>query len=435
MSDANISPLRPDTDRGLNDRFFEPVSEAFRSGTATRKCPKLDDLEFVRLAVTRVLHETSSGRDFLQTHAIPEVPQLTRHSYFKNLGSSRRLKLIGDIDTAMRDAFLPRLRSADDRLAVFGPELDRWEVWAGDGHAMKHATHDPRNASDSHSASRGIYRLDLRTGWVGFMDLQRPTDKASEHEITTLKRVAKDTLRCGAGKGRSTLWVYDSAIVDFRFAYDIKQSRSVYVLTDWKANLKPMTVIPREVDRADPVNALVLADETVYFDNHPGVWRRITALKPDTGESHVSLTNQMTLRPGTLNQLRRMRWNIEKAFNEQECKLGEDKAWTADENGKRIQALAICIACNLLRIFHDKIRREEGITDAKVEKAWKDKLGRRAKELLALGREVPVKLYLSLRRPTEASLQFIRWLRIELLRASCYREALARLRPLMEKYL
>jgi len=41
----------------------------------------------------------------------------------------------------------------------------------------------------------------------------------------------------------------------------------------------------------------------------------------------------------------------------------------------------------------------------------------------------------SLRRPTEASLQFIRWLRIELLRASCYREALARLRPLMEKYL
>ncbi len=29
----------------------------------------------------------------------------------------------------------------------------------------------------------------------------------------------------------------------------------------------------------------------------------------------------------------------------------------------------------------------------------------------------------------------IRWLRIEMLRAGCYSEALARLRPLMEKYL
>lgn len=165
------------------------------------------------------------------------------------------------------------------------------------------------------------------------------------------------------------------------------------------------------MDRSDPVNALVIPDETVYFANQPGVWRRITALKPDTGENHVSLTNQMTLRPGTLNQLRRMRWNIEKAFNEQECNLGEDNASTADGNGKRVQALAICIAYNLLRIFHDWIRREEGITDTKVEKAWKDKLVLRARALLALGREVPVKPYLSLRRPTEASLQFIRWLR------------------------
>lgn len=54
------------------------------------------------------------------------------------------------------------------------------------------------------------------------------------------------------------------------------------------------------------------------------------------------------------------------------------------------------------------VKPDGNITDAKVEKAWNDKLVRRAKELLALGRRVPVKLYLSLRRPTEASLQFIR---------------------------
>lgn len=121
MSDTYSNPLVPGYPPTLDGMFFVPIAEAFRSGIATRKCPRLDDPEFFRLAVARVLHETSSGWDFLQTHAIPEVPELTRHSYFKNLGSSRRLKLIGGIDAAMRDAFMPRprvRRGKDTRLSA-----------------------------------------------------------------------------------------------------------------------------------------------------------------------------------------------------------------------------------------------------------------------------------------------------------------------------
>lgn len=51
------------------------------------------------------------------------------------------------------------------------------------------------------------------------------------------------------------------------------------------------------------------------------------------------------------------------------------------------------------------------------------------------GRELPRKLYQDLYRPTEVSLQFIRWLHSMLLRATCYREALTLLRPLMESRL
>jgi hypothetical protein len=35
--------------------------------------------------------------------------------------------------------------------------------------------------------------------------------------------------------------------------------------------------MPRPIDRSNPANALVIADETVYFNNIPGVWWRITA--------------------------------------------------------------------------------------------------------------------------------------------------------------
>jgi len=102
--------------------------------------------------------------------------------------------------------------------------------WAGDGHAIAQATHDSRNGKDAHSPVHAIYKLDLRTGWAGFIDLVRPTAAGVEHEITTLRRQDKDQLRCGAAKGKSTLMVYDKAVVDFRFAYNLKQSKRIHAI-------------------------------------------------------------------------------------------------------------------------------------------------------------------------------------------------------------
>lgn len=184
-----------------------------------------------------------------------------------------------------------------------------------------------------------------------------------------------------------------------------------------------------------PPNALVISDETIYFNNTPGVWRRITASCPDSDEIYITLTNQTTLSPGALNQCRRLRWNIEKAFNQQEQKLDERKAWSASEKGKRIQAIAMSIVHNLLRLFEAKLKHEEGIQDSKVITAWQKDLAKRAGKASAAGRALPVKLYHALYRPTEVSLQFIRWLRVGLMRPTCYRQAIERLRPLMRAYL
>jgi hypothetical protein len=328
---------------------------------------------------------------------------------------------------------LAGLRAHDDLLSTI-PELDGWEVWAADGHAIAHATHDPRNAKGAHRAVHGIYKLDLRTGWCDFIDLVEPTDKAREHELRTLKRQNKD-LRCGARKGSKVLLIYDRAIIDFLHAYNLKQSKGVYVVTEWKRNLAPLTEIDRELDRDNPFNAMVLRDEEVCFKNDSGRWRRITALCPETGETHVTLTNEMTLPPGALNQCRRLRWNIEKAYDQQEQKLDERKAWTAGETGRRVQALAISLVHNLLRLFNARLKREEKIEDIKVIKAWHKELAKSVAAAENAGRTFPEKLYRALYRPTEVSLQFIRWLRTTLFQPTCYRAAIASLRPLMEKYL
>lgn len=361
LSDSIPSPL-------LEDVFFAPLFQALQVPGITRGCAVVDDSSFVALTILRVLENSKTGRDFIQTHGIPNSPGLTRSNYFDGLASSRRLKMFIALERELQRQQLPLLRAHDDRLAHFS-ELDEMEIWAADGHHIAHATHDPRNEKGTYRPVNAIYKLDLRSGWMRFMDLARPTARGIEHEITTLKRQDMQELRCGAAKGRSTLMVYDAAIIDFQYAYNLKQSKSVYILTAWKDNLAPMTAIPREVDRTQSANALILSDETLYFNNTPGVWRRITASCPDSDEIYITLTNQMNHSPGSLNQCRRLRWDIEKAFDQQEQKLDERKAWTANETGKRIQAIAMCIAHNLLRLFGAKLKSEEGIQDSKVIKA------------------------------------------------------------------
>ena len=370
----------------------------------------------------------------VRTSLIPQVPELTRGNYFASLSSKRRLAMMRDLARHLRVARLPILRAHDDLPATL-PELKGWEVWSADGHQIAHATRDLRNDKDQYSPVNAIYKLDTRTGWADFVALVRPAARGLEHEITTLKRQPREDLRCGAGKGQHTLLTYDRAIIDFIHAFNLKQSKSIHILTQWKNNLAPLTVIPRPIDRDNPANALIISDETVMFDNTPGSWRRITAKGADSDELYVTLTNEMTLPPGVLSETYRLRWRIGKAFGQQERKFDERKAWAISETAKSIQAIAIRIAHNLLQLFKATLKTEEGIEDAKVIKAYHKELDRRETRAMKAGRDFPKPLYLALYRPTELSLQFIRRLRSALMIPTRYRKALERLRPLMESYL
>ena len=92
-------------------------------------------------------------------------------------------------------------------------------------------------------------------------------------------------------------------------------------------------------------------------------------------------------------------------------------------NLKTIPAIILCLAHNLLQLFHATRKTEAAIADTKVITAYHKDLDRREAKAKASGRAFPKALYQAFYRPTELSLQFLRWITVpsrasELLRAS-----------------
>jgi len=57
---------------------------------------------------------------------------------------------------------------------------------------------------------------------------------------------------------------------------------------------------------------------------------------------------ECTLPPGVIAHFYRLRWEIEKTFDELKNKLGETKAWASTANAKTMQAHFLCMAHNLM---------------------------------------------------------------------------------------
>ena len=131
-----------------------------------------------------------------------------------------------------------------------------------------------------------------------------------------------------------------------------------------------LTTCARTIDRTNPAKELTISDETVTFQDTPGTGRKITARAPDRDESHTLLTNEMTLPPGVLSECYRLRWRIEKAFDQQEQKLDERQAWGKSNTVKTIPAIVICMAHNLLQLFNATLKTEAAIEDTKVITAY-----------------------------------------------------------------
>ncbi len=383
------------------DAFFLPLLGLAAQSPNHHPCPEFSDEDFLHLGVQRVLEQSESGRGFLQEQG-PRFEHTPKHSnYFAALHSPRRCSMLRDVSEALlkkADALLP------DLLADI-PELEGYECFALDGHWHKAATHDPRHDGVKMSVGH-FYGLNLRRHTFRHL---AAAEGLHEHDMSALKRLKPKGLRQQVPKGKRTLLVYDKAGIDFGFWKRCRQECAIYFISRVKGKMFFSWVGDAQWDREDSRNNGVLDDRKV--ETRQGLpMRIINYMDPQSREHYEFLTNEPDLPPGIIAELYRRRWNIEKVFDQIKNKLNEKKAWATSLVAKEAQALLVTLTHNLLLLYEDRLETEHGAGN--MAEDWRR--GQRAEEAgvkCATAGKPLSPLVLGMKRATQRSVKFIRWLR------------------------
>ena len=428
---VTISGLVSPASTSIGAEIFEPLLSGVETLPTYRQCVKCRDEEWLRLGVWRCLDEQLSGRAFLQSNALsfPNLPDVV--AYFDSLGSARRLAFLEEASDALY-VRLARSSKVADPFAAH-PELDEFDIFAGDGHYHEAAAHDPRvlSAGDlmpkppalesqpmnrkreepkgSKYAVGHFFALNLRNQLMQHLVAADQEERKREHDMRALKGLNRSQLRMGAPNGRKVLYAWDRAGIDFRQWYHWKQW-GVYFISLQKANMKlDEEAAPRPWDRQDPRNRAVVADELCMTSAGVSV-RRVVWCEPVSGEEFVFITSEMTLPPGLIAEIYRQRWDIERLFDETKTKLGEHKAWASSAVAKKAQALFLCMAHNLMVHLESKVATEEGVRNQVEARRREKRMQGKIQVAKQAGREVPP-MWEQPQRPTQRCVKFIRWLR------------------------
>jgi hypothetical protein len=243
--------------------------------------------------------------------------------YFETLARARRLGMVAECSRLRRrrgDARRPAPLSPFESLAAF-------DLYAGDGHYLEHAPHDPM-IEETRWPTGHCFALNLKSQRLFPRARADRAGRKQEHDLRALKRQSVALLRQGAGQGRKGMGGWDKAGGDPPFWQERKAS-GIYFLSRRKEGMG-LTVEPdRGIDLAQPIHQGVPADRLVT-DRRGIRVREITFCDPRDGEGYVSLTSEMTLEPGLLAWRDKTRWEIEKVFDETKLQLQEKKSSVAN---------------------------------------------------------------------------------------------------------
>jgi hypothetical protein len=393
MMDASL-PLT----RTLPETFFAPLDALAERCASFRHCPVLPDDAWLRLGVTRALHDQSSGRGFLQQIGpqLPQCPQ--RGHFFEELKSPRRLQLGQEAN-----AVVARLLT-DDPFAGLAALAD-FDLYASDGHWHGAAVHD-QPVAGARRAVGHFFCLNLRTQALHHLTAAHGQ---KEHDMPALKRLDLATLRLGAPKGRKVIHVYDCAGIDFGQGHRWKQAGGIYFIPLTKENMKPAVVGLSPFDAQDPINHGVHADELIATSQHV-LARRIRYFNPVNGEAFEFLPNELTLAPGLIACLYLRRWDLEKVFDVLKNKRGEIRAWASAPTAKAMQAQFLCLAHNLQQLLERHLATAHCLVNTAELERREQRLCKQQLAAHAPGAQMP-SLGGAHQRLTQGSVKLFRWLR------------------------
>ncbi len=391
------------TEKSVGELIDWALELAFDFVRNTRRCPGLQDQELVRLDIRRVLGNHESGRDWLQFLRDRGVSHVPRSTFFEALQSPRRLEMLQEAEAGLQRVAARLIGEAGvDWLRDFA-ELQGCDVFAADGHVIKHASHAQKDAKDRNVPVGTIYALDLRTGLSKVMT-HVSGDGRRRHETPSFR----DAVRRG-NQPAPTVWVLDRAYHDKVFWTRMWRERGVVMITRMKENMRPMHRCPMLFDQQDPVNAGVTGYYLIGLEGAWGSMFEITYEDPETGEQFAFLTSAEFPRPGLVAWLYFLRWRIEKLYDTFKNRLHEQKAWATGPVTAQCQAALIVISYNLLRLLEALLAQQCGLVDSKVHRKYDKQLIRRQQQARRCGRDLhPL---LKLPRMPQLSAQFIRAVR------------------------
>jgi hypothetical protein len=402
-------------------QFLEPLRAVYDQATTLRQCPAESDWDWLSKGVDRVLSNARSGRDFPQSFQMSWSREVQVGPYFETLASPRRLSMVADCSALLRrrvDALRPSPLSPFESLTAF-------DLYAGDGHYLEHATHDPM-IGETRWPTGHFFALNLKSQSLFPLVLADLVARKKEHDLRALKRQSVARLRQGAGKGHKGLWVWDKAGVDFPFWQERKAS-GIYFLSLRKEGMCLEVEKERIIDVTQLINQGVTSDRVVT-DRRGLRVREITYCNRCDGAVYVYLTNEMTLEPGVLALLYKTRWEIEKVFDETKTKLAEKKSWATTTTAKEMQAHFGAIVHNLLLRLQDW-HEQHGVENTAEKQRRQKRLDQQETQLQRTGRTLPL-IYSVLQRFTQATFKLIRWLRVHWHRPTPLHQALLHLRSI-----
>ena len=399
----------------VNDAFLQPLAGLVATSLHLYPCPEYSDEDWLRQGIQRVLERVESGRAFLQEHGPRFAYQPTRANYFAAQNSLRRLDLARDVNRRLLAA-----ATLPDHLAHL-PELKNYQCFALDGHWHQAATHDARHDGTKMAVGH-FYSLDLRGHPLRHLTVG---EDLHEHDMSVLKRLKPSGLRHDVPKGKRVLIIYDKAGIDFAYWKRCQRECAVYFISRVKEGMVYDWLADRPVDAHDPRQRGVTADRHIM--TREGQQMRIIAYTdPATGQAYEFLTNEMDLPAGVIAELYRRRWDVEKVFDQIKNKLGEKKAWGTSLVAKATQGQLVALTHNLLLLYEARLERAHGVSNVAEDQRRQERHQELKQATRRAGNPLTT-LRTGLRRATQRSVKFIRWLRQALRENLTEADALPRL--------
>ena len=414
----------------IHSVFFNSLVELYPLSGSPFDCPKISDLDFLKMGVSRCMSTAVSGHDFLQTYRTDAQEKVRVSNFFEALKSSRRLTNLTSMNQLLQFYLAERIHNELSKVE----ELKTWHLYAGDGHYHKAALFDPKIKSEksdkepSKSPTGYFFRLNLRTHHLGYLDLAQPEDgKKSEHDMKMLKRQEFETLRARAPKGHRVLYLWDRACIDYSFWNQAKNQKGIYFATLEKSN--SVTKFIHElniIDYGDSRNEGLISDRLVETSKGHEV-RQIIYVDPATGTGYRYLTNEKSLPAWVIVLFYKHRWDIEKVFDETKTKLEEKRSWASSTTAKKMHANFLCLTHNLILLLENHLCGEEQMSD-EVEKRKEQTCKKSRAQSTGFRKRLPTSYIKGFfKRASQRTFRFIRWLRDELKMRRSYGEALREL--------